>query len=142
MTALADTIRWLEQAPDGALLTAQSVLGLLRNSAPADAIVNQAAQDYTTTSVVSSWQERLWTVPADTRMTAPDVGEALCRPKSWVYRHTSQATGLPRLPHRKLDGELVFVAGEVRDWIRQHEEIVVVTTAVTPIERARRASRA
>jgi hypothetical protein len=85
----------------------------------------------------AAWQERLWTANADTRMTLADVCEALSRPKSWGYRHTSPRSGLPRIPHRKLDGELVFVAGEVRVWVREHEDIVVESTPITPIHRRR-----
>ncbi len=87
-----------------------------------------------------TWRALLWVVPPETRMTVADVAEAAGRPKSWVYRHTSPASGLPLIPHRKLDGELVFAAGEVRAWIRDHEDIVVKPTNVTPIHRARRRS--
>jgi hypothetical protein len=111
------------------------MLALIRDagpdSAPVDAIAPAAAE----------WPERLWIAPADTRMTANDVGASLHRPKSWVYRHTSPASGLPLLPHRKLDGELVFVAGEVRDWVRMHEDIVIAPARITSIDRPRRAVR-
>jgi predicted DNA-binding transcriptional regulator AlpA len=66
-----------------------------------------------------TWRERLWIVPAETRIGVAELTEALGRPRSWVYRHTSGKT----IPHRKLDGELVFVAGEIRAWIRDREEV-------------------
>jgi predicted DNA-binding transcriptional regulator AlpA len=71
--------------------------------------------------LASSWRERLWTVPADTRLGVIEVAEAMGRPKSWVYRRTSVKSGKAPLPHRKLDGELVFVAGDVRAWLKRHE---------------------
>jgi hypothetical protein len=72
----------------------------------------------------ASWREKLWTVPSDTRLGRNELCEALGRPASWVYRHTSPKGGLPMLPHRKLDGELVFVVGEVRAWVIDHEEVL------------------
>lgn len=136
---LADVLRWLEQAPDGTLLAASALLSRLREIVPER--VGEGTEAHATPSTpaeAGSWQERLWAAPAETRMTVSDVCEALGRPKSWCYRHTSPASGLPRLPHRKLDGELVFLAGEVRQWVREHEDIVVQATSITPISARRR----
>jgi hypothetical protein len=75
-----------------------------------------------------SWRERLWCAPPETRLTVEEAAQALGRPTSWVYRRTSPAalarTERSPVPHRKLDGELVFVAGELRDWIRANEAII------------------
>jgi predicted DNA-binding transcriptional regulator AlpA len=74
-------------------------------------------------TVALSWRERLWTVPAETRLGVHELTQALGRPKSWIYRRTSaKADG--RLPHRKLGGELLFTAGEIRAWLREHEEVI------------------
>ena len=70
-----------------------------------------------------SWRVLLWTVPAETRIGREELLEAVGRPRSWIYRHTA-AKAEHRIPHRKLDGELVFVVGEVREWLRESEEIV------------------
>ena len=43
------------------------------------------------------------------------------RPKSWVYQQTSARS----IPTHKLDGALVFVASEVREWLNDREEQVV-----------------
>lgn len=137
---LADLRRVAELLPHSASITLAraELLALLEDqeatSGPAPAPVRGDA------SAPRSWQERLWTAPAETRLTVADVCEALGRPKSWAYRHTSPASGLPRIPHRKLDGELVFLAGELREWIKSHEDIVVKHVNVTPIHRARRAA--
>ena len=50
--------------------------------------------------------------------------EAVGRPPSWLYRHTGPKAK-HRIPHRKLDGDLIFLVGEVRRWLRDREEIVV-----------------
>ena len=67
-----------------------------------------------------TWRERLWVAPAETRMGVRDVAEALGRPVSFVYRGTSTKT----IPHRKLDDELTFTAGELRAWLQVHEESI------------------
>src|SRR5262249_55911872 len=137
---IADLLAAARLLPDGASLTLpREALLELEQVVTSKAIGDQAAQ---VESSASPWQEKLWTVPADTRMSLTNVCDALTRPKSWGYRHTSPASGLPRIPHRKLDGELVFIAGEVRAWVRDHEEVVVKPTSITPIARARRAAEA
>lgn len=73
---------------------------------------------------VADWRAALWSAPAETRLGVHEAADALGRPVSFIYRHTS-ARAENRLPHRKLDGELVFLAGELRGWIRDREELVV-----------------
>ena len=41
-----------------------------------------------------------------------------------------------RIPHRKLDGELVFLAGEIRQWLGQ-TEVVAVGAQLGPVVVAR-----
>ena len=74
--------------------------------------------------VEPTWRERLWTVPAETRIGVAELCEALGRTRSWCYRHTSEKAGYVPLPHRKMDGELVFLVGEIRAFIRDHEQVV------------------
>jgi hypothetical protein len=84
-----------------------------------------------------TWRERLWLCPAETRFGIKELCEAVGKPKSWAYRHTSQKSGLALIPHRKLDGELLFLAGEVRHWLREHEEVVHAgPMESTPAERS------
>ena len=70
-----------------------------------------------------SWRVLLWTAPAETRIGRAELLEAVGRPKSWLYRHTAAKAEHP-IPHRKFDGELVFLVGEVRAWLVAQEEIV------------------
>ncbi len=85
-----------------------------------------------------TWRERLWLVPAETRLGVHEVCEALDRSQSWAYRRTGAKAKDP-LPHRLMDGQLVFTAGELRTWIRQHEESVhELPMDSTPAERALR----
>lgn len=114
---VADVIAWLELAPTGTLLPVAGLLEQLRAVTP-DRAPEMAVVDSPTT-----WRERLWTVPPETRLGVPELAEAIGRPKSWVYRHCSRRSGLPLLPHRKLDGETLFVVGEIRRWVAEHEEI-------------------
>jgi hypothetical protein len=71
------------------------------------------------------WRALLWTVDAETRIGKDELLEAVGRPVSWLYRHTGEKSS-ERIPHRRLDGQLVFVVGEVRRWLREREEIVEV----------------
>lgn len=71
-----------------------------------------------------TWQERLWVCPAETRLGTEELAEALGVAKGWIYARTAKAAEDP-LPHRRLDGSLHFVVGEVRAWLKQREEILV-----------------
>ncbi len=74
---------------------------------------------------VVSWRERLWTCDPQVRVGVPELSEATGRPKSWAYRAARGTGTCPPVPHRKLDGHLVFVVGEVRQWLREHEQVEV-----------------
>ncbi|MFC1791911.1 hypothetical protein ACFL0I_05580 [Gemmatimonadota bacterium] len=82
------------------------------------------------------WREKLWVVPAETRLGVVEVAEALGRSKSWVYKRSGPKAARTRLPCRKLDGELSFLVGELRTWVRQHEVVEhAVPMTSTPMER-------
>jgi hypothetical protein len=70
-------------------------------------------------SAALTWKERLWTVPAETRLSARELVEALGRGIDFVYRHTGPSAPGRRIPHQKIDGALVFIAADVREWLRQ-----------------------
>ena len=95
----------------------------------ADALDALAAQPAATpppvSPAVTTWRERLWTCDPQVRIGVPELSEGVDRPKSWVYRAARGNGSCPPLPHRKLDGQLVFVAGEVRRWLVEHEQTVV-----------------
>jgi|SRR5688572_27516838 len=111
---------WLSEAPPGTLLPAADVLSRLESEGSAVT---------TSSSVAPTWRERFWTCPAETRLGVVELCEAIGRPKSWVHRHTSRKAGVSLIPHRKLDGALVFVAGEVRAWLNLQEERCVESRA-------------
>jgi predicted DNA-binding transcriptional regulator AlpA len=115
--SLSDVLVWLAAAPEGTSLSAAAVRELLEPLAAG----LPAPVSTPSTPGVETWRERLWTVPADTRLGVREVAEATGRPRSWIYRRTSAASEKAPLPHRKLDGELVFVAGELRAWLKRHE---------------------
>lgn len=114
---LPDLLTWLRAAPPGTMLLAAAVAEALANLPTATPAASEPFQ--------VTWRERLWLVPSETRLGVREVAEALGRPASWVYRRTSEKSEKAPLPHRKLDGELVFMAGELRAWIEGHETMVV-----------------
>lgn len=122
---------WLEAAPPGTLIDARALAQLL----PAGEVQTSGNP----TPAPLTWRERLWTVPPETRIGMAELCEALGRPKSWVWRHTGPQSPGARLPHRKLEGELVFVVGELRQYVRDHETVVVAgRPADLVVTRARR----
>jgi len=114
----AELQAWLSQAPPGTLVPAE-LLAKALGVGTRDCGLSGLAQQ------PSSWRERLWVVPPNTRLGVAELLEALGRTRSWIYRHTGPKSVRARIPHRKLDGELVFLAGELREWILEHEVTVV-----------------
>ncbi|MDB4914774.1 MAG: hypothetical protein JWM95_2418 [Gemmatimonadetes bacterium] len=93
-------------------------------------------------AVASTWREKLWTCPAETRLTVNDVAEALGWSRSNVYHRLRPDGPLGALPHRKQDNNtLVFLAGEVRSWINQHEVIAQAGTVQSAATRHLRRRR-
>jgi predicted DNA-binding transcriptional regulator AlpA len=127
---LPSLLRWLDAAPAGTTLGAQQLLDVLTPIAASADVCTPAAPVLETPAL--TWRERIWTVPAETRLGVVEMAEAIGRPKSWVYRHTSAKAGQPQLPHKKLDGELTFVAGEIRTWLRENEETIRPGKSDTP----------
>lgn len=70
---------------------------------------------------VTTWRERLWTVPEETMLGITELCEALDRSRDWCYRACSAKRERP-IPHAKLDGMSVFRAGQVRTWIEAELE--------------------
>ena len=122
---------WLETlAAASAVLPASEVLDRLPEADEQQSTPAEPSQFELT------WRERLWLVPAETRLGIAELCEALDRSQSWAYRRTGSKAEDP-LPHRLLDGQLVFVVGEVRHWIRTNEESVhELPMDSTPGERA------
>lgn len=152
--SIGDLRAWCERAPDGTRLEARAVASILATVGVDPA--RDARGDQKTTGASPegawSWRERLWMAPAETRLGVAEVAEAFGRPKSWVYARTQKYEGKgkgrkerdPRglLPHRKLDGALLFTAGELRAWVRSHEEeLVGGPMESTPHERGLRVVR-
>ena len=115
---LADLLAALRQMPTGTMVPAVEMAARLEAVCPIE---------HTTTDVVTepTWRERLWTAPAETRIGRQELLEAVGRSENWLYRHTGARAKCSRIPCRKLDGELVFLVGEVRQWVLEHEETVV-----------------
>jgi hypothetical protein len=117
---ILDRLRGL---PPGTLVPVEAILEHLADEVSAQG--EPAAPDAGIAALQTAphWRVLLWTVPAETRIGREELLEAVGRPKSWLYRHTAPKAA-QRIPHRKLDGELVFVVGELRAWLKAQEEIV------------------
>lgn len=116
---IQNLLRWLRAAPAGTTIPAATLAELLDGAAAVEPTPPPPPSE----PIEFTWRERLWLVPAETRLATRDVCEALDKSRSWLYGHLAEHRGPRRLPHRKLDGELVFVAGEVRAWLRATEDI-------------------
>ena len=117
MMTTAEFRSWVSGLADcGAVLPASEVLSRLPEA-------NEPESPPAESSPIElTWRERLWLVPAETRLGVAELCEALNRSSSWAYRRTGNAED--PLPHRLLDGQLVFLVGEIRHWIRAHAESV------------------
>ena len=118
---LADMAAWCERAPAGTHLDAQAVADVLNSAVDSEAA--EPPREASAPSDSWTWREKLWVVPSETRMGTCEVAEALGRPRSFVYARTQKQAD-DQIPHRKLDGTLVFTAGEVRAWARAREDVV------------------
>ena len=123
---------WVGSAPAGTMILASSLAECLSDT-PERA---SGQRSTAATPEPPTWREKLWTVPAEMRIGVRELAEALDRSVSFVYRHSGSAkSGVSLLPHRKLDGELVFVVGEIRGWIQRNEQTIVAGRA--PLHLAR-----
>ena len=116
---------WLETlASAEAVVPARVVLERLP-----DEEVDEPCPPPTTMPAEPSWRIRLWDVPSETRLGVTEVAEALNRPRSYVYAKTSAKM----IPFRKLDGTITVTAGELRAWIREHEDVVAAGEMAPPV---------
>ena len=129
---LSELKLWCQAAPPGTHVDAEWLAQCLESVEPVPAPPALMVEPSEPT-----WRERLWTVPSETRLGVVEVAEAVNRAKSWVYSRTGTAED--PIPHRKLDGTLVFTAGEIRTWIRDSEESIH-EVPMTPPNRILRAS--
>jgi predicted DNA-binding transcriptional regulator AlpA len=114
----------LRGLPPGTMIPAESLVEWL--STGSDELPTEVQASLPPPPATSeNWRTLLWTAPSECRIGRDEVCEALGRPRSWLYRQTSTKAE-HRIPHRKLDGELVFIVGEIRTWLREVEEVVHV----------------
>lgn len=124
--SLADLHRWALRAPASVSIPLRDMAGLL---AP---LLEAEPRGGTVQATPATWRERVWTCPPETRLTAQETAEAIGAPVSRIYgwTHRTKDPELLRrrreqgraIPFHKIDGALVFLAGEVRDWLRERTE--------------------
>ena len=128
---LADLLAALRQMPPGTMVPATEMAARLEEVCPTG---HTTPDD----GIEPTWRERVWTAPAETRVGRQELLEAVGRSEHWLYRHTGAKAKCSRIPCRKLDGELVFLVGELRQWLVEHEETVVPSRSeplVVPLRR-------
>jgi hypothetical protein len=115
---LADLHAWAASAPAGTLVTvpADRLAALLEG-------VEHAAPSPAADQPRTPWRALLWIVDAETRIGRDELLEATGRPLSWLHRHTGPKS-TDRIPHRRDEGQLVFIVGEVRHWLKAREQVV------------------
>lgn len=74
----------------------------------------------THTVTASMSTDRLWSCHPETRLAADELAAALGCSARTIYRLVAEKG----MPARKRDEVLLFVAGHVRDWLTDREEIV------------------
>ena len=132
MRGINDLRRWVATAPPGTTVRTEELAEML------DAFdAEPVPEPDRITSPPLPWTVLLWSADPETRIGRDELLDAVGRPASWLYRHTGPKAK-DRIPHRKADGELVFVVGEVRRWLRDREEIV----AAGPMDRPSRSLKA
>lgn len=124
--SLRDLHAWCSAAPAGTRIDARELAALLSDLADHEG--PQPFEPDPPPGPPETWRVRLWSCPAETRLSVAELTEALACPKSRVYMLTSSET----IPFRKLDGALSFTAGEIRAWVRDREEAVVGGESWTP----------
>ena len=100
---------WLEDLPAGTLLPAGELVARLDTAGSPG--INPAER---------TAAERLWSCPDHTRYTVKDLAACLGRPTSYIYALTSAKA----IPFTKLDGQITFIASEIRRWLVEREELV------------------
>lgn len=133
--SLSDLHRWASDAPPGTSIDAATLAETLADLVESKPV--EAAEPDPVPAPLAEWSVRLWSVHPECRLDVGAAAEALGRSKSWIYKRTSPNGDGPRLPHRKLDGALTFTAGELRAWIRDHEESVHEGESWTPGDQRR-----
>ena len=116
---ISELLSWARQAPPGTTIPAASLVDVL--AAEENGGDTPPVSEPSPTPPPTTWADQLWLVPAERRIGARELAQALGRSRSWVY---GRLTGEGAIPHAKLDGELTFKAGEVRAWLRGTEEVV------------------
>ena len=124
MRDVAEVVALIQRLPDGTTFTRAAVLKLCGAEVAGDA-GSRAGEEAASVPAPPSWKEKLWTVPAQTRLGVAEISEALGKQPSAIHKlrareKRDRAKGRPvdALPCRKaFDGTLTCTAGELRDWL-------------------------
>ena len=90
---------------------------LNRATSPAATVTHTVTVTATTTLTFD--RDRFWSCHPETRLAADELATALGCSARTVYRLVERG-----LPCRKRDEVYVFIAGHIRDWLTDREEVV------------------
>ncbi len=128
---MLEIVEWLQAAPEGTLVRADAIAERLvayDKRSPVIEAPRAIAHDGGSTPLL----DRFWRLPADTRLGVKQLVEALGKPRSWIYRRTGSQSDLPKLPHKRDGSRLVFVVGEVKQYLNDHEVRIVAPSIELP----------
>lgn len=120
--SLADFVDWLHLAPAGTKIEISALASQLTNLVTSRSEVPGPSASPAKSR--ATWKERIWTCPPQTRLGISELAEAIGKSTSWIYKRTGPSATDDKIPCRRLSGELVFLADEIRTWISEVESIV------------------
>lgn len=115
-------IAWCERAPGNLQVSAAWVAEQLRAALEQEEGCAMPAVEVQPAPVETSWRERIWTVPDETRLTVDECAEALGKSRAWLYARGDEL-GIPYRVEKS--GRRAYVAGEITEWIRRQEFVVI-----------------
>lgn len=127
---LEGALAWARSAPKGASLPVSAVVRLLEDVQDSRDETRKA-QAPLSSDRPWTWREKLWDTPSETRLGVIELAEAVGRSKSWIRKQARAG----EIPARKQGQAFVFLAGEVRHWVRESEEVVNAGPSDPPVGR-------
>lgn len=120
---VGDLLRWCRQAPEGTSVPVAEMARQLEALGTEAETTSEATghEDDESPELRWSWRVKLFRddTPAEARLGVQEAAEATGKSVSWIRKKAAAGD----LPSRKLGRDLVFLAGELRHWIRESEQV-------------------
>ena len=121
--SMSDSIRAAAQPATIQSLIAAEVTASLLSALEAKGREHATTRPAESSPREPSWRERLWTVPPETRLTQKEMLEAFDRGRTWLNTDAKDLD--PKIPYRVELGRPVYLAGELRDWIKSQSVVKI-----------------